>query len=145
MSTLALLSGIAVLLLATGTAHAQHGCYYEYCSFAGPCRQVCKVEEKKVELPDAFVDSWNPENLGSGSEFMVRCGPEGPCNDWKIDIEKNSYVTPRGECIFDRIERAGRNRYLTHAICEDGEEKSTENVEFELIDDKLKITWLPEG
>jgi hypothetical protein len=31
----------ATALLATASANAQNGCYYEFCSIAGPCRQVC--------------------------------------------------------------------------------------------------------
>jgi hypothetical protein len=51
-----LLAGVAALFLVTGKAHAQNGCYYEFCSIAGYCRQVCKDPPRTPVQPSQ--DHW---------------------------------------------------------------------------------------
>jgi hypothetical protein len=51
-----LLASVAALFLVTGTAHAQNGCYYEFCSITGYCRQVCKDPPRTSVQPSQ--DDW---------------------------------------------------------------------------------------
>jgi len=76
MKTRALLTGIAALFLATGTAHAQTGCYYEFCSITGYCRQVCKTKDKSP-LPKKFQEDDKPiDKPPLPKKFQ---GDEQPC------------------------------------------------------------------
>jgi hypothetical protein len=107
------LTGIAVLLLATGAAHA-------------------------TDLPSAMISRdwcWSDEAKAYTQQ------PE--CDDNFLIVKQEGYESlEAGECVFDRIERVTQDIYQTHARCKsygDDEPNSeiwSDNLEFQLIDGK---------
>jgi hypothetical protein len=106
----------------------------------------CLVNEHGDTVPDDEEgrDVYAPNNaqecLESGAPFHL--GPTG-------------YGAPgMGNCEFDKIEKTPTNAYRVHASCElhwskgngeHGVDFRTENLELEIIDGQLVVTYLSEG
>jgi hypothetical protein len=137
----ALLTSIAVLLLATGTVHAT-----------------------AAELPEAITnENWrtcwdeNGEDIGADDDRTIFAPDNGAeCEDrgWPIYVRETGYSAPGyGVCKFDKIEEPTPNVYRVHASCEihwsrgkeHGTDFRTENFELEIIDGHLVWTHLSEG
>ena len=101
-----LLTGVAALLLATGTAHAND------------------------LLPESVLGRWcHDGNISNESEEVYfrpdhTGGNSCCCNDMTdgITIDQEGYSDNRpvdnpGDCLFDKIERRGRDAYLIHTRC----------------------------
>jgi hypothetical protein len=142
-----LLTGVAVLLLATGTAHAND------------------------LLPESVLGRWcHDGNISNESkEVYFRRGtePNWCCrNDFTdgITIDQEGYsddspIDNPGDCLFDKIERRGRDTYLIHTRCKRlagrrsharyGDQREDtyfpSAAEFQIIKGLLFVTWGPEG
>jgi hypothetical protein len=128
MNTRALLAGITVLFLATGTAHAAD------------------------KLPDTMFGNWcwstqNDEaDLANNNRIWVRYESKecyhGPHN-WLVVEQDGIDVTETGRCKFEKVEQTGPQSFLVYSHCK--EEGSGGPQTYEMIDDKLVITFLSEG
>lgn len=149
-----LLTGVAALLLATGTAHAND------------------------LLPESVLGRWcHDGNISNESkEVYFRRGtePNWCCrNDFTdgITIDQEGYSDDiasdnPGDCLFDKIERRGRDTYLIHTQCKrlagrrslarywdqfETHSQSREDTyfpsaaEFQIIKGLLFVSWGPEG
>jgi hypothetical protein len=132
-----LLTGVAALLLATGTAHAND------------------------LLPESILGRWCYDGNISNKSEEVYFRPGGCCcNDMTdgitIDQEGYSDDTPvdnPGDCLFDKIERRGRDTYLIHTRCKRKPDRwhAAEDTyfpsaaKFQIIKGLLFVTWVPEG
>jgi hypothetical protein len=137
----------AALLLATGTAHAND------------------------LLPESVLGRWCHDGKISNESKEVYFRPGGCCcNDMTdgITIDQEGYsddspVDNPGDCLFDKIERRGRDTYLIHTRCKrlagrrslaryweqrwDQREDTyfPSAAEFQIIKGLLFVTWVPEG
>jgi hypothetical protein len=115
----ALLTGIAALFLATGTAHATE------------------------RLPEVMLGHWcwveGGDEQNWTQQIFARVPPEG-CHggDNLIRIDQNG-IEDEGSCTFGKIEQSGPNAFLIYTYCDDDTNGSTS---FEIIDGKLVITAL---
>jgi hypothetical protein len=129
-----LLTGIAALFLATGTAHA--------------------IEVKG--LPEEFTwGTWRtceefPENNDDDSPREIFAPDNGRgCEraGFALYLSATGYSGPgRGGCNFEKIDKIG-NAYQVYANCNIGNPYSarTENLELEIINGYLVVTYLSEG
>jgi len=129
-----LLTGIAVLFMATGAAHTQ-----------------------SVVLPEAMLGSWC-FILGSNADnpfqlFFSRrpagknCSPDVNT----LTISKDHQEESVGTCLFDKVQQTAPNAYLVVLIHCNSNNKNWLSVDtgaqriFELVGEKLMVTWMPEG
>jgi hypothetical protein len=127
-----LLSGIATLFLAAGTAHA--------------------IEVKG--LPDELTfGTWRtceefPENNDDNDPREIFAPDNGRgCKQAGFALylwDTGSSGPGRGNCDFEKIERIG-NVYQVYAKCNKGQSDWTETLELEIIDGYLVVTHLSEG
>ena len=117
-----LITGVAALFLAAGTANAT------------------------TRLPEAMLGNWcwieGGDEQNWNQQIFARVPPEG-CHggDSLIRIDQNG-VEGEGSCTFGKIEQTGPNAFLIYTYCDDDTNGSTR---FEIIDGKLVITALSEG
>lgn len=121
-------------LLATGTAHAND------------------------LLPESVLGRWchdgNISNKSEEVEVYFRPGTERNrccCNDFTdgITIDQEGYsddspVDNPGDCLFDKIERRGRDTYLIHTRCKREDTYFPSAAEFQIIKGLLFVTSVPE-
>jgi hypothetical protein len=119
-----LLTGIAALFLATGTAHATE------------------------HLPEAMLGNWcwfeGGDEQNWNQQIFARVPPDG-CHggDSLIRIDQLGIEGSEGSCTFGKIEQqTGPNAFLIYTYCGDDTNGSTR---FEIIDGKLVITALSVG
>jgi hypothetical protein len=120
--------GVAVLLLATGTAHAE-------CDTHG-----CDNTPVGVTLPDTIIGNWcfaEDSMEGEDAQILTR-----DCvGDAEVKINQDRI---RGEgiiggptCTFEKTEQISPKAYLIHTRCSDDSGGPTE---YELVDGRLHIT-----
>jgi len=121
------LTGIATLFLTAGTAHAS------------------------VQLPETMLGDWC---FNEAKEAYYIIDPIKKCDDTVLVVKPDGYETIEAFCTFDKIEQTARDTYAVHAQCKtatyegggDIEVSSwTENQEFQMTKDGLKITILDGG
>jgi hypothetical protein len=117
-----------------------------------PTAQAIEVKE----LPDEFTwTTWRtceefPENSDDDSVREIFAPNNGAgCEraGFALYLEKAGYSGPgRGGCDFEKIEKVG-NAYQVYATCNIGLRytERTENLELEIIDGYLVVTYLSEG
>jgi hypothetical protein len=117
-----LLSGVTMLFLATGTAHATD------------------------QLPAAMIKHWCWNDGERAYTQQEQCG-----HDFLIVRREGYESLEGGECVFDMVERVAQDTYQTHAKCKpfgDDEldsEPWTENLELQLIRGQLTVGPANEG
>jgi len=127
-----LLAGVAVLFLATGTAHATD----------------------PIEMPKALHGEWCWIEGGNGSDWkqqtLVRETLKQPCvgGDNGITIDKDGWGG-EGSCRPDKVEQIGTNIWQINATCDSGDKDTDEDdhgiATLEIVGNRLIITSLSEG
>jgi hypothetical protein len=146
MNTRALITGV-VMLLATGTAHAADPlvCGTEQ----GSCRPY-----KDPKFPEYWLGRWCRTPYGSTEAQEIYFRPEKCCCSDMTDgitIDQKGYEdeAPSDEapvCLFDNIKQSGRDTYLVHVHCKEGDKPSFEgDEEFQLVNGLLFKKRMPEG
>ena len=128
-----LLTAVAVLFLATGTAHAAE----------------VKGLPDELTLPDWRTCEEFPENNDDHDPreiFAPNNGRQCKHAGFALYLWDTGYSGPgRGICNFEKIEKVG-NAYQVDAKCDRGHDFwTTENLELEIIDRYLVVTYLSEG
>jgi len=131
----ALLAGIAVLFLATGTAHAND------------------------QLPEYILGRWCAPSFINTKSLSIYFRPDHVerdrwyCSDLTdgININQGGYddespADDAPECLFDNIKQRDKDTYLVHAHCNEGDKPSFEGYEeFQLVNGLLFKKRMPEG
>jgi hypothetical protein len=115
-----LLTGVAALLMATSATHAT------------------------VKLPDTITGNWCfLKDIDPNHAIYARVHTSGDCHpaDNLIHIDQEG-AEGKGSCIFDKMKQTRANVFLIYSRCDFGKAGA---VIFEIIDEKLDVTVLPEG
>jgi hypothetical protein len=127
------LTSVAVLFLATGTAHAD-------------------------TLPDTMIGKWCystiiPDEQQTPTQLVLTRRVNQNCSaNNSVIIHQDGSDDEDGSCIFDKIEQIRANVFVVYHRCRGGGEENSDNNEggsgpktFEIINGKLIITSLSEG
>jgi hypothetical protein len=149
-----LLAGVAVLFLATGTAHATDKlpdtitgtwCFLEESSLE---QEVFNTHTNTFDECPRDVHNNKDCLLGNITKDCPRGALDGRGTADGIIIDQDGIRQEDSECTFEKIEQIRANAYMIYHRCKspnEGEEDSGGLQMYEIIDGKLVITSLSEG
>jgi len=149
MTFKSLLTGVAALLLATGTVHAGDAL------ISGQEQGSCgpyKEPPSRGQLPEAILGDWCSKEGSFDTQVIYTRGID--CEDpvGNITIQKDGYKEPWSDCKFDKIAQSTPSVYLVHVRCEalsegDGTPNGhiySENLEIRMDGQNMIWRWLSE-